>query len=151
MSQQPNRPVNRYQKAVEVLQKGREVMMRDLTEEILDRAEDFTEGGFLFQEFLENQGTKLHFLYLMINQLEQSAEAQEETIRKAMQATERKSKKLPKPKTEKSAAHDYDDHEMTDFEEYAEFDEAPPPKKKSRKRTRKVRAESALPSPLDEE
>ena len=123
--------------------------MRDLTEEILDRAEDFTEGGFLFQEFLENQGTKLHFLYLMVNQLEQSSEAFEEARRKESQAKSKKSKKAARPQVEKEEMIPFDDQEMIDFSEYEELDTAP--KKKPRKRRRKVRTESALPSPLDEE
>lgn len=123
--------------------------MRDLTEEILDRAEDFTEGGFLFQEFLENQGTKLHFLYLMVNQLEQSAEAFEDNQRKQQQANSRKPKKAAAKQPEQEELIDYDQLEMLDFNEFE--DDEPAPKKKSRKRRRKVRTESALPSPLDEE
>lgn len=149
MSQESNRPVNRYQKAVEVLQKGREVMMRDLTEEILDRAEDFTEGGFLFQEFLENQGTKLHFLYLMVNQLEQSAETFEETQRKQAQADARKAKKSAGARAPKQAQVEFDEHEMIEFTDFDEME--PAPKKKSRKRRRKPRTEPALAAPMDED
>ena len=124
---------NRYQMAVEVLQRGRDLLMHDLAEQILDRAEDFEEGGFLFQEFLENQGSKLHFLYLMISQMEQSAELFEEQNR-------------PKNEVEPPIDHDPIADETTPemmlaWEEYArEADEelsrsekASKPKKKRRK------------------
>ena len=53
---------SKYRAAIDVLQKGRDVLVEAMTDEILDQGEQFAEGGFLFQEFLETQGTRLHFL-----------------------------------------------------------------------------------------
>jgi hypothetical protein len=72
---------NKYRAAIEVLQKGRDLLVDDLTAEVLDRGDDLAEGGFMFHEFLETQGTRLHFLSLIVSQLEQSAEMAEEADR----------------------------------------------------------------------
>jgi hypothetical protein len=72
-------PCNKYRSAVEILQRGRDVLVGELANEILDREEELVEGGFLFNEFLEAQGTRLHFLTLLLSQLEQSAEALDES------------------------------------------------------------------------
>ena len=127
--------------------------MKDLSEEILDRAEDFTEGGFLFQEFLENQGTKLHFLYLMVSQLEQSSDAFEENLRKSQQTKpsgrngKRKATEI-QAEAESIRMEDFEiDQDILDFEE----SEPEPRSKPKRKRRRKVRTESSMPSPMDDE
>lgn len=73
----PDRLFNKYRAAIEVLQSGRDVLVEGLANEILEQGEDLIEGGFLFNEFLETQGTRLHFLGLLVSQLEQSAEALE--------------------------------------------------------------------------
>jgi hypothetical protein len=78
---------NKYRAAIEVLQRGRDVLVEGLADEILDQGEGLTEGGFLFNEFLETQGTRLHFLTLLLSQLEQSAETLSEL---QMQVPERK-------------------------------------------------------------
>ena len=70
---------NKFRTAIEVLQRGRDVLVEELADEILDRREDLAEGGFLLNEFLESQGTRLHFLCLVVSQLEQSAEALDES------------------------------------------------------------------------
>jgi hypothetical protein len=70
---------NRFRAALEILQKGRDLLVDDLSDQILDQADDLVESGFAFNEFLETQGTRLHFLGLLMAQLEQSAEALEET------------------------------------------------------------------------
>src|SRR3954451_19265239 len=70
---------NKYRAAIEILQRGRDVLVGDLADEIHDRQEDLAEGGFLLNEFLEAQGTRLHFLCLLVSQLEQSAEALDES------------------------------------------------------------------------
>ena len=76
-----NDPVfNKYRAAIEVLQKGRDVLVESMADEILDQAEDLVDGGFQFNEFLESQGTRLHFLSLLVCQLEQSAEALDEVL-----------------------------------------------------------------------
>ena len=74
----PDTTFNKFRAAVEVLQRGREVLMESLADEVLDNSEDLIEGGFAFNEFLEGQGTRLHFLCLLISQLEQSAEMRDE-------------------------------------------------------------------------
>ncbi len=65
---------NRYREAASVLQRGRERLVEELTEELLDRGEDLLDCNFQLAEFLENQGTKLHFLTMLLAQLEQSAD-----------------------------------------------------------------------------
>jgi hypothetical protein len=70
--------LNKYRAAIEVLQRGRDVLVEGLADEILAQDDDLIEGGYRLHEFLETQGTRLHFLTLMVSQLEQSAEALEE-------------------------------------------------------------------------
>jgi hypothetical protein len=70
--------LNKYRAAIEVLQKGRESLVEALASEVLDQEENLLEGGFYFNEFLETQGTRLHFLTLLVSQLEQSADALDE-------------------------------------------------------------------------
>lgn len=74
----PANKINKYRAALEVLQRGRERMVDELANLVLDQSDDLLESGFLFNEFLENQGTRLHFLSLLLAQLEQSAELLEE-------------------------------------------------------------------------
>ena len=69
---------NKYRVAIEVLQRGREALVETLADEVLSQEDDLLEGGFLFNEFLETQGTRLHFLSLLVSQLEQSADSLEE-------------------------------------------------------------------------
>src|SRR3954452_12473017 len=70
---------NKYRVAIEILQRGRSILVEDLANEVLEREEDLSEGGFLLNEFLESQGTRLHFLCLLVSQLEQSAETLDES------------------------------------------------------------------------
>jgi hypothetical protein len=69
---------NKYRTAIAVLQRGRDVLVESLAEDIVDQGDELVEGGYQFNELLETQGTRLHFLTLLIGQLEQSAEALEE-------------------------------------------------------------------------
>lgn len=71
---------NKYRAAIEVLQQGRDVLVEAMAEEILEQGSDLIDGGFQFNEFLESQGTRLHFLSLLVSQLEQSAEALDEAM-----------------------------------------------------------------------
>lgn len=71
---------NKYRAAIEVLQRGRDVLVESMADEILDNSDDLVDGGFAFNEFLEGQGTRLHFLCLLVSQLEQSAEARDEAM-----------------------------------------------------------------------
>jgi len=75
----PGEQSNKYRAAIEIIQRGRDILVADLADEIIDREDDLTDGGFLLNEFLESQGTRLHFLCLLVGQLEQSAEALEES------------------------------------------------------------------------
>ncbi len=65
---------NKYRAAIDVLMTGRDVLIGALADDILAQADHLIDGGFLFNEFLETQGTRLHFLGLMVAQLEQSAD-----------------------------------------------------------------------------
>jgi hypothetical protein len=69
---------NKYRAAVQILQRGRDTLVESLADEVIDQEGDLLDGGFLFNEFLEAQGTRLHFLSLLVSQLEQSADALDE-------------------------------------------------------------------------
>lgn len=70
---------NKFRAAISVLERGRDLLVESLAEEIIDQGEELIEGGYLFNELLETQGTRLHFLSLLIGQLEQCAESYEES------------------------------------------------------------------------
>jgi hypothetical protein len=74
----PEPKYNKYRAAIEVLQRGRELIVDALADEVLDQCDDMIESGYAFNEFLEGQGTRLHFLSLLVAQLEQSADALDE-------------------------------------------------------------------------
>lgn len=74
----PDSPVNKYRAAIEVLHRGRDLLVEGLAEDILEQHESLVEGGFQFHEFLETHGARLHFLGLIVGHLEQSAEYLEE-------------------------------------------------------------------------
>jgi hypothetical protein len=61
---------NKFRAAVEVLQRGRSSMVENIAEEILVQGDDLTDNPFLFNEFVESQGTRLHFLTMLMGQLE---------------------------------------------------------------------------------
>ncbi len=69
---------NKYRLAMDVLQRGRDQMMEELAESLIDESDDLMDSTYAFQEMLENQGTRLHFLSLLMAQLEQSADALDE-------------------------------------------------------------------------
>lgn len=69
---------NKYRAAAQALQRGRDQLVEAMAEEVLDQGDELLDNNFLFNEFLENQGTRLHFLTLVLSQLEQSAEAFDE-------------------------------------------------------------------------
>lgn len=154
MNQDSDSTVNRFQLAIDILQKGREVLVRDLADQIIDREEDFVEGGFLFQEFLENQGSKLHFLYLMISQLEQSAEQFEEEVRplgKYGEEIDNSESEAELPVSELDNELVVAESFLRDFETAADQDkEIPEPPKPKRKRRKKIDTKSSLPSSSDE-
>jgi hypothetical protein len=69
---------NKFRAAAQVLQRGRDLLVESLAEDVLDQADDLIDNNFLFNEFLESQGTRLHFLMLVLSQLEQSADSFDE-------------------------------------------------------------------------
>jgi len=69
---------NKYRDAIAVLERGRDSMVDTMADEIIDQGDELPYGGYLLNELLETQGTRLHFLSLLIGQLELSAEALEE-------------------------------------------------------------------------
>src|SRR3954447_15935762 len=95
---------NKYRAAVDVLQRGRDVLVDELADEILTQADDLIEGGFLFNEFLEGQGTRIHFLGLLLTQLEQSAEALDESRAAAAPPAPPKKRRTRSKKLERQAA-----------------------------------------------
>lgn len=74
----PSIPNNKYRAAIEILHRSRDVLIESLADEVISQSDDLIEGGFLFNEFLESQGTRLHFLGLLVSQLEQSADTFDE-------------------------------------------------------------------------
>ena len=70
----PDSPVNKFRAAIEVLHRGRDLLVESLADDILEQHENLMEGGFQFHEFLETHGARLHFLGLIVGHLEQSAE-----------------------------------------------------------------------------
>lgn len=73
-----DQPMNKYRAALSLLQRGRDQMVDSLAEEVLYQGDDLLEASWSLNEMLETQGTRLHFLGLLIQQLEQSAEQYEE-------------------------------------------------------------------------
>lgn len=96
--------LNKYRAAIDVLMSGRDVLIGSLADDVLDQAEDLVEGGFLFNEFLESQGTRLHFLGLMIAQLEQSADMLDEANYTPPPPEPAPAPKKRKPRAKKLAA-----------------------------------------------
>src|SRR4051794_33575013 len=94
-------PFNKYRAAIQVLQKGREVLVDSLAEEVLAQEDDLLDGGFLFNEFLEAQGTRLHFLSLLVSQLEQSAESLDEAAVESPPTPEVKTPRKRRSRTKK--------------------------------------------------
>jgi len=95
---------NKFRAAVEVLQKGRDLVVDAIADDVIDQADDLLDGGYQFNEFLETQGTRLHFLSLLIQQLEQSAEGVEEAeTPPPPPPAEPKARKPRKPRAKKLA------------------------------------------------
>lgn len=70
---------NKFRAAIDLLQKGRDALVESIADEVLDQGDDLLDCGYHFNELLETQGTRLHFLSLLMGQLEQSAEAFEQS------------------------------------------------------------------------
>jgi hypothetical protein len=89
---------NKFRAAAAVLQRGRSTLVDTLAEEILDQSDELLDNGYQFHEFLENQGTRLHFLGLLLACLEQSAEELDEQRASAAAASAaRKKPRRPRP------------------------------------------------------
>lgn len=74
----PHGQFNKYRAAIEVLQRRREFLVDELADEIVDQGDEIGFDTYTFNELVETQGTRLHFLGLMISHLEQSADSFEE-------------------------------------------------------------------------
>lgn len=74
MCSSPN--TNKFRGALDVLRRGRDMMVEELADAVNDRAEDLLESPFLLTELLEHHGMKLQLLALMMGQLEQLADDQ---------------------------------------------------------------------------
>jgi hypothetical protein len=94
--------INKYRAAIHVLQSGRDVLVESLANEILDQEENLMEGGYLFNEFLETQGTRLHFLGLLVSQLEYAADALEVATVPPPPPPKRRARSKPKAKAKKA-------------------------------------------------
>ncbi len=67
---QSAQPPDKLRAAVAVLTRARESMLDQMADTVLAMADEFDEGGFQINEFLELNGSRLHFLCLLIGQLE---------------------------------------------------------------------------------
>jgi hypothetical protein len=74
----PDVPFNKYRAAIEILQRGRDMLVEGLADDVLEQEEALLDGGFQLHEFLESQGARLHFLGLIVGHLEHSAELSDE-------------------------------------------------------------------------
>ncbi len=101
---------NKFRAAALVLQRSRDGLIEAMAEDVLDQADDLVDNNFLLNEFLETQGTRLHFLTLLLSQLEQSAEAFDEMSAepppppRATSAEPRKRKPRAKKMTQEASA-----------------------------------------------
>lgn len=106
MDTTPRQPVrNKYREALERLQRCREQLVEQATDQILDPDEEILEHTYLFHEFLENRGTQLHFLTLLASQIEQSADEWDEAqAREAIRTAAKPARKPPgKPRRRKAS------------------------------------------------
>jgi hypothetical protein len=94
---------NKFRLAIDVLQRGRDTLVDALADDVLDQADDLVDGGFAFNEFLEAQGTRLHFLCLLLAQLEQSADAHD--LEHAPPPVDPPPSRPRKPRTRSRKAH----------------------------------------------
>lgn len=76
-------PSEKFRAAIDVLNRVRESLLDSMAETVLEQEEEFSQGGFQVNEFLEVHGSRLHFLCLMISQFELAAESQAEARRDA--------------------------------------------------------------------
>lgn len=71
----PARSPETIRKALAVLNRARESILDQMADTVLSMDEEFSEGGFQVNEFLEVHGSRLHFLCLLISQFEMLGEA----------------------------------------------------------------------------
>ncbi len=75
--------------AIEVLNQVRGSMLDQMADQVLTMADDFADGGFQVNEFLEMHGSRLHFLCLMISQFEMLRETRVSEQKARAKASER--------------------------------------------------------------
>ena len=102
-------PFNKFRAAVEVLQRGKSSMVENLAEEILTQGDDLTDNPFMFNEFVESQGTRLHFLTMLMGQLEHMADQFDEqsadrAMSEAFDESTEPSQEAPVPKKRRPRA-----------------------------------------------
>lgn len=90
---------NKFRAAAGVLLRGRDLLVNSLADEILDQSEELLSGSYVFHELLENHGTRVHFLSLLVAQLEQSAEELDERHAAAHAAKSKPRAKKTRAKT----------------------------------------------------
>lgn len=139
-----NPKFNKYRAAIELLQRGRDTLMDELAETLLDQGEDLLSGGFLFNELIESHGTRLHFLCLLLSQMEQSAEVFDEAqAAEALGATE--SELWPDEVEVEVEFEEEDEDEDEIVEEEPEV--SPPPKARKRRSNPRSSVSSSSSSP----
>lgn len=87
---------NKFRAAAGVLLHSRDLLVDSMADEILEQSEELLAGSYVLHELLENHGTRIHFLSLLVAQLEQSAEEFDErhaAAKAAMASTKPRSKK----------------------------------------------------------
>lgn len=108
---------NKFRAAAQVLQQGRDALVEAMAEDVLAQADELLDNNYLLNEFLESQGTRLHFLTMVLSQLEQSAEGFDEMVasqpppvpaHKAAEPKKRKprAKKMPQKTSVENASDD---------------------------------------------
>jgi hypothetical protein len=98
----PDLPLNKYRAAIEILLQGRDQLVESLADDVLDQQEHLLDGGFQFNEFLESQGGRLHFLGLILGHLEHSAEQVEQISAARLRLAEGETRSEPLPPRKRS-------------------------------------------------
>jgi hypothetical protein len=121
-----NPGLNKYRAALRVLQEGRDRFADELADTVLERCDDLLESSFLLTELVESQGSRLHYMAMLMAQLEQAAEdhdAAENRLREPSSAVDdelsappaaglrrrtrvRKRRKLPPEQSSAEGQHD---------------------------------------------
>lgn len=121
--------MNKYRAALRILQQGRDRFADELADTVLDRSDELLESPYLMTELVESQGSKLHYLAMLMAQLEQSAEDQDAAENRMMECDEvvaeeergeippdvtrrrvrgRKRRRLPREQSSADGPHEHD-------------------------------------------